>query len=205
MTPIAGERLVLVRHTMPVVDPAVPSPRWELGPEGSAAARALRPLLPRPAYYVASPEPKARQTIEEVAGDVATDQVTLDEGLAEVGRPEAWSDDYRAVARGYLDGIRPAGWESPEDVGTRFDAAIVRHASGAALDAGRRYPRAGADRLAGSPVPARPRPGRVLGGAAVPGSHRGRSGGRYGETVATRVVVLNGGSSSGKSGIVRCL
>ncbi|MEV6695476.1 hypothetical protein AB0M35_28815 [Micromonospora sp. NPDC051196] len=36
---LPGSRLVLVRHAMPVVEPAVPAERWRLGPAGRAAAR----------------------------------------------------------------------------------------------------------------------------------------------------------------------
>jgi hypothetical protein len=34
MTVIDDVRLVLVRHAMPVIDPAVPAERWQLGPHG---------------------------------------------------------------------------------------------------------------------------------------------------------------------------
>jgi broad specificity phosphatase PhoE len=127
MIPIAGERLVLVRHAMPAVDPVVPSERWELGPEGRAAARALRPRLPSPGWFVASPEPKTRQTLEEVA-----DEVAIEAGFAEVRRPYVWGDDYRGIARAYVEGVHHDGWEAHQDVIARFDAAVVRHASIAA-------------------------------------------------------------------------
>ncbi|MBM2616151.1 histidine phosphatase family protein [Actinoplanes sp. LDG1-06] len=54
-------RILLVRHAMPHLDPAVAPDRWHLGPEGLAAARAL--LLPPDAYLVASSEPKAAETL----------------------------------------------------------------------------------------------------------------------------------------------
>jgi broad specificity phosphatase PhoE len=127
MVPIAGEHLLLVRHARPAVDPAVPSEHWELGPDGRAAARALRPRLPSPGSFVASPEPKARQTLEEVA-----DEVAIEAGFAEVRRPYVWGDDYRGIARAYVEGVRHDGWEAHQDVIARFDAAVVRHASIAA-------------------------------------------------------------------------
>jgi hypothetical protein len=87
MTVIEEIRLVLVRHAMPVVDPAVPAERWQIGPDGQAAARTLRPLVVGPAYYVASTEPKAVQTLHEIAGDTG---VTTDARLAEARRPHLW-------------------------------------------------------------------------------------------------------------------
>ncbi|WP_284706269.1 hypothetical protein [Micromonospora phytophila] len=41
MAVIEGARLVLVRHANLVVEPPVPAERWQLGPAGRAAARAL--------------------------------------------------------------------------------------------------------------------------------------------------------------------
>ena len=51
--------MLLVRHAMPLADPSIRAETWELGEEGRAAARALRPLIPQPAYYANQPEPKA--------------------------------------------------------------------------------------------------------------------------------------------------
>jgi 2,3-bisphosphoglycerate-dependent phosphoglycerate mutase len=122
------ERLILVRHAMPELDPAVPAERWHLGPEGRAAARSLRALMPEPGYYVASDEPKATETLQEVAGfgEVATDR-----GFGEVRRPHVWSDDYdyRTVARAYVEGVDHAGWEPRDQVVNRFGAAVARHAA----------------------------------------------------------------------------
>jgi len=123
-------RLVLVRHAMPELDPAVPSTWRRLGEAGRAAARALRPLLPGSAYHVASDEPKAVQTLRELAGhhDVATDP-----GFAEVHHRYVWAADhgYRALAYAYLEGVCHEGWEPHALVAARFDAAVVRHAAAA--------------------------------------------------------------------------
>lgn len=128
MTVIEGVHLVLVRHAMPVVDPAVPAERWQLGPGGRAAARNLRPMVIGPAYYVASAEPKAVQTLQEIAGHT---DVTTDAGLVEVRRPHIWSDNstYRSTARSYVEGILPDGWEPHDQVVRRFDHAVVLHAA----------------------------------------------------------------------------
>ncbi len=127
-------RLVLVRHAMPVVEPAVSSELWQLGNEGRSAAKALRPRLAQPAYLVASDEPKAIQTLQELASrlDVATDP-----GFREVRRPHAWSADYASLARAYVEGLRHDGWEDHADVVGRFAAAVARHAT---IAAARRHP-----------------------------------------------------------------
>lgn len=130
MSRVARERLLLVRHAMPAIDPATPAEKWRLGPEGRAAARLLAPLVRRPAYFVASTEPKAHETLSEVAADT---MVVTEAGFAEVRRPHVWSDDhdYRAAARAYLRGERPDGWEPREEAAARFEAAVVLHLAAA--------------------------------------------------------------------------
>jgi broad specificity phosphatase PhoE len=129
MAEIGVDRLVLVRHAMPHIVPAVASERWELGAEGRAAARALRPLIEQPAYLVASDEPKALQTLQELSGHP---QVPTDPGFAEVRRPHvADGDTYRALARAYLDGAEHDGWEPHAQVAQRFAGAVARHATAA--------------------------------------------------------------------------
>lgn len=130
MVVIAVERLVLVRHAMPEVDPATPSDSWQLGHDGRAAARALRSAVPEPMYPVASDEPKALQTLQELTGRV---EVPTDAGFREVARPYEWSgSDYRQKARAYVEGARHSGWEPHERVAERFHAAVARYAEEAA-------------------------------------------------------------------------
>jgi len=124
MTVTGPGRLILIRHAMPEIDPRTPAELWHLGDEGRAAARVLGPLLARPAYYVASTEPKAVETMQEIAGELT---VHIDAGFAEVRRPRRWSEDYRAVAGAYVDGARHDGWELHQEVVERFDAAVARH------------------------------------------------------------------------------
>jgi broad specificity phosphatase PhoE len=76
-------------------------------------------------YYVASDEPKALQTLQEMSVD---HEVVAEPGLREVRRPHAWSDDYRSQARAYVDGICHDGWEPHAQVVARFEAAVGRHA-----------------------------------------------------------------------------
>jgi broad specificity phosphatase PhoE len=105
------------------VDPEVPADRWQLTIAGRAAARVLGALA-GPGYYVASDEPKALQTVQEMA---AGRPVTAEPGLREVGRPGGWSAGYQQQASGYLGGAVPAGWEPPDQVIARFEAAVTHH------------------------------------------------------------------------------
>jgi broad specificity phosphatase PhoE len=121
-------RLLLVRHAMPAIDPGVPAGQWELTPAGRAAARALGPVA-GPGYYVASDEPKALQTVQEMA---AGQQVIPEPGFREVSRPGGWAGGYRQQAHGYITGSCPDGWEPQAQVAARFEAAVARHAAIAA-------------------------------------------------------------------------
>jgi broad specificity phosphatase PhoE len=102
--------VILVRHAMTVVDPALPSFEWPLSPQGRTAAAAL--ALPR-LQARTSPEPKAVETA--VAAGL---EATVDERLREVGRP--WEDAYEVQVRRYLAGDEPAGWESRSDALARL-------------------------------------------------------------------------------------
>jgi broad specificity phosphatase PhoE len=131
MTAVQGERVIVVRHAMPTVDPQVPAEEWQLAQESRVAARLMRLHVCHPAYYVTSTEPKAAQTMQEIAG---AQRVVRDEGLAEVHRPHVWFTDggYHAAALSYARGECPDGWEPRDQVIARFDAAVVRHATAAA-------------------------------------------------------------------------
>jgi broad specificity phosphatase PhoE len=124
----ATGRIFLVRHARPAVDPELPADQWELTTAGRAAAQVLGALTGR-GYYVASDEPKALQTVREMA---AGWPVTVEPGFGEVQRPGGWSVDYQPQALGYLEGAGPDDWEPPAQVTDRFDAAVTRHAQIAA-------------------------------------------------------------------------
>jgi hypothetical protein len=125
MTVIGRVRMVLVRHAMPAVDPAVPAEQWQLGPDGRAATRTLMPLVVRPAYYVASTEPKAMQTLQEIAGHA---DVMTDAGLAEVCRPRVWSGNssYRTTARSYVEGVCPENHTTRSSVASTTPSSAMR-------------------------------------------------------------------------------
>lgn len=57
--------------------------------------------------------------------------MVVDTGFGEVRRPYVESD-YRSIARSYVQGKCPEGWELREQVVDRFDAAVARHATQAA-------------------------------------------------------------------------
>lgn len=104
----------------------VPPEAWKLGPEGRMAAAALAGwlrLTDPPALVVTSPEPKAAETAAPLAERFQVPLV-LDERLREVGRP--WiGEGYRLVARRYLRGEEPAGWEDRAAVAKRVNEAVA--------------------------------------------------------------------------------
>ena len=63
-------RLILVKHSLPKIEPAVLSHRWRLGEEGRRRCATLAERLTphAPVAVVASTEPKAAETGEIVAG-----------------------------------------------------------------------------------------------------------------------------------------
>ena len=112
---------------MPVVQPEVPAERWQLGEDGRSTARDLASRLRAgPAYYVASNQAKAIQTLEEVARGAP---VAIDAGFGEVRHPYLRSDQHRGHARAYVEGTCHDGWEPHRQVAARFDAAVARHAA----------------------------------------------------------------------------
>lgn len=126
MAALHVDRLVLVRHAMPVVEPDVPADQWELGEDGRAQAWALRSRIGQPVYFVASDEPKAIQTLRELT---AEGEVAVDAGFREVHRPTVWFENYRVLARAYVQGMDLDGWEDRRRVIERFAAAVARHAA----------------------------------------------------------------------------
>ncbi len=117
--------LVLVRHALPLVEPTVPSAKWRLGPDGREAARRLAAALPARSFVVASTEPKARETGEEIgAANGLGSALVADDRLVEVRGAHTWVANHRSLARGYVTGSVPVGWEETADVAARFGAAV---------------------------------------------------------------------------------
>ena len=127
--------VLLVRHAMPVVDRAVPADRWRLGGHGRCAAQRLSAVIPNEPFAVTSDEPKARETAEAALAACGGGQIR-DTRVGETGRPHLWHDDFAEVACSYLAGRRHQGWEPPDAVASRFDAAVtdaVRVSGGASV------------------------------------------------------------------------
>jgi broad specificity phosphatase PhoE len=122
--------LILVRHSLPAIDPCVASHHWPLSPEGRQRcrplARALAPYLP--AAFFSSREPKAAETAALVARELGVSFAPR-AGLHEHTRHTAeWlsAEGFQAAIRGLFE--RPAevvwGEESADAAHARFAAAI---------------------------------------------------------------------------------
>ena len=122
--------LVLVKHAMPVREPAVAPRHWRLGLEGEHQSRRLasRLVAYAPLRLVASPEPKALMTGQLVAAELGLN-VSAAAGLEEFDRPPLplmpKAEHERIVAPIFGDlHRRVLGAESGRDALTRFSAAV---------------------------------------------------------------------------------
>jgi broad specificity phosphatase PhoE len=124
--------LLLVRHSLPELDPSVPAEEWRLSAEGRRRCSALAERLAgyEPSVLIASTEPKARETAELVAPVLGLG-VELSDGLRETARRTVgWLD------REELDGGIKGLFERPDEVVfgeesgaaalARFQAAVER-------------------------------------------------------------------------------
>jgi broad specificity phosphatase PhoE len=95
-------RLILVKHSLPEVNRAVPPSQWRLGDEGRRRCGALASALAvyRPAAIVASEEPKAEETARLVA--------------------EAWGQGYEARPGLHEHRREALGWLSEAE----FEAGV---------------------------------------------------------------------------------
>jgi broad specificity phosphatase PhoE len=125
--------LILVRHGRPLIDPDQPPTTWPLCPEGRDAVAKLaeRIAVYGPAAVASSPEPKAAETAEIIAGALGL-KVELDGGLHEHKRPAlafGTEEAFRArIAQVFADPAKPvAGGESVEQACERFARAIAEH------------------------------------------------------------------------------
>lgn len=130
--------LILVKHAMPAIEPAVPASRWLLSEQGRADALALAEALApyEPVQIVSSLEPKAEETARIVARRLGLDHAT---------RPDLHEHDRREVGflgdQAFQEAVaaffrRPEelvmGAETAEAAGARFEAvvdAVVREAA----------------------------------------------------------------------------
>lgn len=124
--------LVLLRHSIPEINPDVPAAAWHLSAEGRQRCAALAAQLAafRPSVIATSTEPKALQTAELVAARLGL-SVTTDDALREHDRaglgylaPSAFQG---AMAAFFARPDEPAlGRETAAQARARFGAAVER-------------------------------------------------------------------------------
>jgi broad specificity phosphatase PhoE len=122
--------LLLVRHSAPEIDPALPAEEWRLSDEGRLRCGPLAERLAgyAPLTLLASTEPKARETAELVAPALGL-RVQLSDGLRETARRSVdWlpSGEFDRGIRELFE--RPGevvfGEESAAEALARFEAAV---------------------------------------------------------------------------------
>lgn len=122
--------LVLVRHSLPEIREDLPACEWHLSAEGRRrAVRLAGQLIPyRPEIIFTSPEPKAKETAEILAGKLQLPLQVVDD-LHEHERrsvPHLSKHDFEAVVREFFE--RPAalvfGDETADQAHERFSRAI---------------------------------------------------------------------------------
>lgn len=116
--------LYLVRHGLPVVDPATPAAEWPLDPRSYGDVWALRESgrLPGRAHWYSSPETKAKETAQLLFDG----PVGILDGLREHQR--TWGDgDFAAqIERAFARPDVPAhdGWETIDACAARLLATV---------------------------------------------------------------------------------
>ena len=124
-------RLVLVKHSMPEIEPDKPASDWTLGEVGRRRAESLAAKLVElsPAVIWSSREPKAIETAELVAGELGV-PVEIADGLEEHHRDNApflssKEEFEESVERFFLSPDRLVlGTETAEEARGRYVAAI---------------------------------------------------------------------------------
>ncbi len=122
--------MLLVRHSLPEVDPARPAEEWPLSEEGRRRCGPLAARLAElgPTGILSSTEPKARETAELIAAELGL-EVQESAGLRETARrtvPWLESEELRRAVRELFE--RPNevvyGEESAAQALARFSAAV---------------------------------------------------------------------------------
>jgi broad specificity phosphatase PhoE len=136
-------KLILVKHSLPDVDPSQPASRWPLSDEGRLRCLPLADRLAeyQPAHLAASSEPKAIATAEIIAESLGT-PFEIAEGLHEHDRsnePFVEAEEFQAAVASFFD--RPdelvMGRETASQAQMRFGDAVQRllsrHATGSVV------------------------------------------------------------------------
>ena len=125
-----NRRLILVKHSLPAVDPLVTAANWRLSPEGirRCAGLAARLATHHPTRVIASQEPKAAQTGELVAAQLGISSRTAP-NLHEhdrTGVPWLGEADFVAAVAALFQrpGERVYGQESARAALARFESAV---------------------------------------------------------------------------------
>jgi 2,3-bisphosphoglycerate-dependent phosphoglycerate mutase len=124
-------KLILIKHAAPVVSPGVPPEKWVLSDEGkrrcAPLAEAIRPYAP--AAVVSSLEPKAAETGELVAAQLAV-AFEAAAGLHEHDRsnvPHMQSREFISLVELFFrkPSERVLGNESADEALARFEQAVA--------------------------------------------------------------------------------
>jgi len=124
--------LIFVRHSIPAIDPEIPSDRWSLSKEGEVAAHelALRLNEYAPCHIISSPEPKALGTANILSAHLAC-AVGIEADLREHERHQVGfmpSAVFAAQIARFLQSssVVTFGDECADTVYTRFSQTIKR-------------------------------------------------------------------------------
>jgi len=127
-----GSLLVLIRHSVPAIDPSLPAGEWPLSVEGRGRARQLAADLERYGLHVlaSSEECKAVQTAR-ILGEALGLAVEVVPGLHEQERSDVVGLDREAFLRGVArlfthPNERVFGAESANEARARFGDAVDR-------------------------------------------------------------------------------
>lgn len=124
-------KLILVKHSLPQIDPAVPAAQWLLATEGQRRSHFLAQQLVsyQPARVFSSPEPKAYETAQLIVQtwDVQTDVV---DGLEEHHRSSVGylgQEEFRSAVQNFFakPHERVFGEETAQEAYHRFQSAIT--------------------------------------------------------------------------------
>ena len=129
-------KALYLTHPQVVIDPAVPTPRWGLNPQGLARARAFaaRGVVPENAMIFSSDETKAMDLAGAIAA-VSGAQVVTDPAMGENDRSSTGflaSEQFEAMADRFFAHPDQSmeGWERASDAQARIVDAVGRALQG---------------------------------------------------------------------------